>query len=204
MGSPVNATPSVRKATAPDLPVLARSIALAFHENPVLQWIFPDDERRVDQIERLVALELRKVALRRGHCYTTRDGDGGAIWFPPGASVGALDQARMLPGLVRLFGHRLPRALWSFRALDAVHPHAPHFYLEWLGVTPGARSTGAGAALMAPVLSLCDRERMPAYLEATNPNARPLYLRHGFEVTDETRLPGGGPPFWPMWREPAG
>ena len=44
---------------------------------------------------------------------------------------------------------------------------------------------------------------MPAYLNAGSPRSRDLYLRHGFEVTEEFRLPEGGPPLWRMWREPA-
>lgn len=31
---------------------------------------------------------------------------------------------------------------------------------------------------------------------------RRVYERHGFEVTEEFRLPKGGPPLWRMWREP--
>ena len=45
-------------------------------------------------------------------------------------------------------------------------------------------------------------KRIPAYLEASTPRNRALYLRHGFVVLDEMRLPGGGPPLWRMWREP--
>ena len=56
--------------------------------------------------------------------------------------------------------------------------------------------------MIQPVLERCDSERAPAYLEATDPRARPLYERNGFEAIDELELPGGGPPFWPMWREP--
>jgi hypothetical protein len=55
---------------------------------------------------------------------------------------------------------------------------------------------------MRPILERCDRERMPAYLNAGSPRSRDLYLRHGFEVTEEFRLPEGGPPLWRMWREP--
>jgi hypothetical protein len=51
-------------------------------------------------------------------------------------------------------------------------------------------------------LERCDDEGIPAYLEATSAGNRDLYLRHGFEVIEEARWPGGGPPLWLMWREP--
>ncbi len=47
----------------------------------------------------------------------------------------------------------------------------------------------------------CEAERTPAYLNAGSPRGRDLYLRHGFGVIAELRLPFGGP--WRMWRAPA-
>jgi hypothetical protein len=54
---------------------------------------------------------------------------------------------------------------------------------------------------MSPVLEICDHDRVPAYLEATSERNKALYLRHGFEVMSELKLPDG-PPMWPMWRAP--
>jgi hypothetical protein len=54
---------------------------------------------------------------------------------------------------------------------------------------------------MAPVLHTCDRNRTPAYLEATSERNVPLYLRQGFEITAEIQPPGG-PKMWTMWRAP--
>jgi hypothetical protein len=56
---------------------------------------------------------------------------------------------------------------------------------------------------MAPVLERCDRERMPAYLNAGSARSRELYRRHGFEVMEEFSLPDDGPPLWRMWRVPS-
>jgi hypothetical protein len=56
---------------------------------------------------------------------------------------------------------------------------------------------------MRPVLERCDRDRVPAYLEASSPRNRALYERHGFEVMEECRYADDGPPLWRMWREPA-
>lgn len=64
-----------------------------------------------------------------------------------------------------------------------------------------APGRGVGSALMRPVLETCDRDGVPAYLEATSERNKRLYLRHGFEVTDEIRLPDG-PTLWRMWRAP--
>jgi hypothetical protein len=55
---------------------------------------------------------------------------------------------------------------------------------------------------MFPMLSRCDEQGLPAYLEASSPRNRALYERHGFEVTEELKLPRSGPPLWLMWREP--
>ena len=51
------------------------------------------------------------------------------------------------------------------------------------------------------VRSTCDETGVPAYLEATSPNNRRLYERHGFEVTGVLQY-GSSPPMWPMWRRP--
>ena len=69
------------------------------------------------------------------------------------------------------------------------------------GDPPWVATRGLGSALMHEVLDRCDRDGTPAYLEATSPDSRRLYLRHGFVVTGEIVLPDG-PTMWPMWREP--
>jgi hypothetical protein len=55
---------------------------------------------------------------------------------------------------------------------------------------------------MFPLLSRCDAEGVPAYLEASSPRNRALYERHGFEVTQEFRVGADAPPIWGMWRDP--
>jgi GNAT superfamily N-acetyltransferase len=70
-----------------------------------------------------------------------------------------------------------------------------------IGVEPEWCGKGFGAALMQPILERCDRERLPAHLEATTPRNRALYERLGFEVVEEITVKDS-PPAWPMWREP--
>jgi GNAT superfamily N-acetyltransferase len=72
-----------------------------------------------------------------------------------------------------------------------------------LGTDPDRQGRGLGSLLLRQTLSELDWARTPAYLEASTPRSRALYLRHGFVVMNEIRLPGGGPPLWRMWRDPA-
>ena len=55
---------------------------------------------------------------------------------------------------------------------------------------------------MAPVLERADRAGHPAYLEATSARNKALYERHGFHAAAPFAV-AGGPPMWPMWRDPA-
>jgi ribosomal protein S18 acetylase RimI-like enzyme len=86
--------------------------------------------------------------------------------------------------------------------MDNHHPHQPHEYLWFLGVVPAAQGRGVGSALITPVLERADEAGYPAYLEATSPRNRALYERHGFRAGAPFAV-AGGPPLWPMWRDPA-
>lgn len=91
------------------------------------------------------------------------------------------------------------------RLTGELHPHdRAHAYLLMIGVTPERQGEGLGTALMAPVLERCDREGVPAYLEASSARSRALYERLGFVFMGTAVQLPDGPQMWPMWREPRG
>jgi GNAT superfamily N-acetyltransferase len=106
--------------------------------------------------------------------------------------------------MLRAFGRHLPRVLRAIATLEARHPRELHYYLPVVGVDPEWQGRGLGSAVLAPVLERCDREGMPAFLEASTPRNRALYERHGFAVSEEFKLGRTAPPLWRMWREPGG
>lgn len=196
---------TVRRATGKDAPELARVLARAFEADPVTAWFFPNESERRERMERMFGLiSLPKLALPHDETYTTDALAGAALWQPPGTyETGSVESVMLLPRLARVCGRGLPRALRGLSFMESTHPHEPHYYLPFLGVDPEWQGHGIGTALLGPVLERCDSEAMPAYLEATTPRNRELYLRNGFEVIEEIRFPDDGPPLWKMWREPA-
>ncbi len=195
---------SVRKATADDASRLARTLAQAFYEDPLMRWILPNGSRRQRQLYRSFdSIFLKRLCLPHDETYTTEGIAGGALWLPPGNwPLGLLDNLRLLPHFAASWGRNVPRALRFSSQMDSKHPHDPHYFLYFLGVAPGRQGKGIGTSLMQPVLERCDRERIPAYLEASASRNRNLYARNGFEVVEEVQLPAGAPPIWRMWREP--
>ena len=96
---------------------------------------------------------------------------------------------------------KVGRAVRGVETIERAHPREPHYYLAVLGTDPDEQGRGIGSALMQPVLEMCDRDVVPAYLESSKERNVDFYARHGFRVTDELVLPEG-PPVWPMWRDP--
>lgn len=196
---------SARKATDSEGPPVVEALARAFYDDPVLSWFFPDDSRRRDQLKGFFALGRERIWSRHDLIYTTDSVAGAAVWLPPGEwRVGLLEQLRLTPGLISAIGLRdVPRALRGFNLMESRHPHERHYYLPVVGVDPAWQGRGIGTALLRPMLDRCDREGMPAYLEATSPRNRACYERNGFRVRGEFNFPKG-PPLALMWREPGG
>jgi len=198
---PLPAGSDIRKVGAEEVAAVAESLARAFYDDPMMRWLFPVDARRLERLRDGFEFYLARIWLRHDACYTTDRRIGAACWLPPGTWRLSLPrQLALLPAMVRRFGRDLPRLMRFFAAIEKVHPHEPHMYLPAVGVAPEWQGRGFGAALLRPVLERCDRERLPAYLEATSPRNRALYERHGFETVEELRVAKDAPLVWRMWR----
>jgi GNAT superfamily N-acetyltransferase len=169
----------------------------------VISWAFPRERTRLRAAERFFGVRLRQL-LGQGESYTTDDLAGGAIWAVPDRwAVGLADAAAMAARVLPDIRLRLPLVWRGLRAIERDHPHEPHYYLSILGTDPARQGEGIGSALMRPILEACDRDGVPAYLEASKERNVDYYTRHGFRATGELELPRG-PRVWPMWREPRG
>jgi len=193
---------SVRIATGADVGRVAASLALAFEDDPVMAFLFPDPASRVRRLNRFFRTGLRVQHLSYGICFTDAECASAALWDPPGRWRLTLAQMlRGAPGLVTALGTRIPAALRALSAVEHAHPSAPHYYLAVIGTRPDRQGTGVGSSVLRPILDRCDAEGLGAYLESSKERNLPFYRRHGFETTGEIRLPGG-PIVWPMWRDP--
>jgi ribosomal protein S18 acetylase RimI-like enzyme len=104
--------------------------------------------------------------------------------------------------MLRIFGRRMHLGLRYLMRVERAHPRTEHWYLEILGTEPRRQGQGLGSALLRPMLALCDRDGIGAYLESSSERSQALYERHGFQVVETFDMPGGGPPIRRMWREP--
>lgn len=195
----------VRPGTPDDHEAAAEALALAFLDDPGWAHLLPDSESRGERLLKFFAAEIANVVPDHRELWVTDDGSGAALWGRPGRwRVPFARTARPLPSMIEVFGLRLGLALWSQLRFERRHPRRPeHWYLHYIGVEPRRQGRGLGAALLAPVLDLCEETGTPAYLESSSERNRVLYERHGFELTHTFPLPLGGPPIREMWREPS-
>jgi ribosomal protein S18 acetylase RimI-like enzyme len=124
-------------------------------------------------------------------------GRGAALWLPPGQHPD--DEA-----LTDLIKRSVPaeaqeQVLRVVEQMAQHHPDGPHWHLALIGVEPAEHRRGHGSALLRYALDAVDANRLPAYLESSNPENIPLYQRHGFEVLGTVQA-GSSPPITPMLR----
>lgn len=193
-------TRGVREAAVGDLWQLSTTLADAFATDPVLRWLIPTKRRRDTRLRRLFALELAHYVFAAGRVLTTDDFRGANLELPPGRWKMTMPLSAAI-GWVRVFGVRLPRASRLQGLLSRNHLQEPHYYIRYVGVAARFQGQGLGTALLRPTLDRCDREGLPAYLEASSERSAALYERLGFVHLGELRI-SDGPPFWPMRRPP--
>jgi len=181
---------------------MAASLARAFADDPVSNWMLPRARRHTRMIAMFTLMLRSQVSF--AETYSTPDGVGAAVWAPPGRWRLDLEAiAASVQGYASIFGPNLARAIEVHTTLEDNHPtDPPHWYLAGLGTHPDWQGNGIGTALMQPILARSDVEGLPAFLECSKERNIAYYRRVGFEVTGEIHLPNGGPSLWSMWHEP--
>jgi ribosomal protein S18 acetylase RimI-like enzyme len=194
---------TVRRAEPADFPRLADTFAAAFNDDPAWSWLLPWADRE-QRLHFFFETELAHLVPERRQIWTTDDCSAVASWGPPGLwSVPVPTVLRFAPRMLRVFGRRLPLGLRYLMRVEHKHPRTQHWYLEILATQPARQGQGLGSALLRPMLALCDRDGIGAYLESSSERSQALYERHGFGVVEVFAMPGGGPDIRLMWRDPA-
>lgn len=187
----------IRPATANDTARLVRTISRAFAEDPVMRWLFPDDEDYLSNGQALMASLCRRWQHTETQ-WCTPDGVAVAGWSPPGRPPPPDE-------VVGANGEHPPWRLERFHVLvDKIQsntPPEPHWYLNVLATHPDWQRQGLGAALMGIVFATADEAGLACYLETETIENVAYYRRHGFEVRSEWDVPLDGPHMWGMLRQ---
>jgi len=208
--------PTIRPACAGDIGPAADTIATAFNGLRAAHWLVQDEARR----QPVLAADfwiLVEHALMHGVVDVIDDGPTAAGTQPaidarfrrgdgPAAVAVWFDHTDGTPPEPSDYDLRLEAATGHdadrFRLLDDLfaehHPAGPpHYHLALLAVDPFYQGLGLGTALLNR-----HHTRQPdtaAYLEASSPSSRDLYLRFGYQVHKTISLPDRTK-FWLMWR----
>ena len=189
-------------------PVIA-ALARAFYDDPLFGFFVPDLVKQHKALVAFMSSGVKDAAPFDEIWVAHADGKVAcaAVWLPPGGYPRSVKRevmtyVRTAPTLVQC-GPRIGRAFALLSAVDKAHHalHEPHYYLAILGTDPQYQRTGAGTAVLAPVLERCDTEGLPAYLETQKEENLAYYARHRFDLVQKIEIEGC-PPVWTLRREP--
>ena len=194
--------PATTLAVAPAVPADAATvvdvIAEAFLNDPTWSWAVPDPAAR-----RRWWTHWIDGALRYPWTLRTEGFETVSVWIPPSGTELSADGEQRLPGLLQeLVGSRASEVAELLRRFDEAHPRdEPHYYLSLLGTRDEHRGRGLGMALLEENLARTDAQRMPTYLESSNPGNNHRYESVGFVSVVSFQAPGDGPIVTGMWRQ---
>lgn len=190
-----------RVAVADDVPAVAACLTSAFYDDPVWgRWTFPDETSRAERLYELMHF-WALAAVRHPWVWMTENGEAVAVWLPPGEPEMTIEEEELFGSLLNnLLGSRAEEVNTLFDRFASHHPMRPHYYLSLWATHRDHAGLGLGTALIHENLARIDEERMPAYLESTNPVNLPRYETLGFHYRAEFGLTGG-PLITTMWRE---
>jgi ribosomal protein S18 acetylase RimI-like enzyme len=197
--APIRTGFEVRLARVQEEARLLSTLTSAFINDPPNRWLYPEPHDYLRYFPAF-ARAFGGGALALGSAWCTEDFSAAACWFPPETGPDETSLMAVIENSVPTRRHAEVFAV--FEALGEAHPGEPHWYLPLIGVDIACQGYGRGTALLRATLAVCDRDGLPAYLEASSPLSIPLYERFGFRRRASLRV-GSCPPITPMWRDAA-
>jgi GNAT superfamily N-acetyltransferase len=191
-------SPSISPVAKSEQQRAISTVVTAFASDPIARWFLPEPHQYLTYFPKLVPL-MGGGAFEHGSAHCTEDFTAASLWMPPGVHSDAEAMGELA---MKAIPQRDQEKMFTFMGqMGEYHPTEPHWYLPFIAVDPMHQGKGLGSALLIHALQTSDREQLPAYLEATSPDSRRLYERHGFEALGEIQA-ADSPPLFPMLRKP--
>ncbi|QTD55717.1 GNAT family N-acetyltransferase [Parasphingorhabdus cellanae] len=188
--------PEVSVAQAADRTELIDTLVLGFAADPIARWVLPETHTYLTCMGAFFD-GFGGRAFNHQSAFVANSGQGVALWLPPDVEP---DEEAMDAALENHIAPELGKDFaMMMKQMGHYHPDEPHWYLPVIAADPQYFGCGLGGELMKHALRRVDEDRLPAYLESSNPRNISLYERHGFEVVGEIQV-GKSPVMTPMIR----
>lgn len=176
--------------------MICRTFARSFWDDPVMRWLFPDDDVFSDGT---VMKDFFRRLIAHKHSLVTSDVVAFSLWIPPGRPEVEVGPTATEPPSAEL----MTKFIALREALVANTPEEEHWYLQMVGTHPDWQRQGIGSQLINEGIAWARRDRLGVYLE-TETAENVAYYRHlGFDVRTEWTVANGGPLMWGMWHPAA-
>lgn len=187
--------PDIFIATEKDRQSALNTILLGFASDPFVRWICPEASKYLLFIQAFNAYGGNAIDSKTA--FIAENFSGAALWLPPG--VEADEEAFVAEIEKNVDPERHENLFAILEALEEYHPKENCWYLPLIAVDPAYQGEGIGSQLMKRAIEAVDKDRLPAYLESSNPKNMTLYMRYGFETMGQIKI-GNAPPLHPMIR----
>jgi ribosomal protein S18 acetylase RimI-like enzyme len=187
----------------------AEMLARALQDDPMITYFIPNSTERKNKAHILLEGMVRYGVLYGEVYATSSDLEGVASWVPSEKAdftMWRMIRSGYLSILFRLGRKTVSRAMAYADYASSMHKrYAPfrHWYLMVIGVDPSYQGRGYASALIKPMLTRIDQERLPCYLDTENEINVPIYEHFGFEVVEVGTVPKTNTTVWAMLRESA-
>ena len=205
---PVDVLKSLLQVDKKKIAEASHVLARAFQDDPLTEHFFPNPATRKELSPAFYEFRLR-LASRFGTIYTTSPNmEGIATWLPSNRGKSSMWH------MIRAGGFGLGRKVGNdtISMMNAVNEFVTYMreknagdkylHLEMLAVDPKYQRMGFAKKLLSPMFEQLDSERLHCYLETTAEKNVSFYQYFGFEVVDESAIPGSGVQIWDMIRKP--
>ncbi|GAA4642940.1 GNAT family N-acetyltransferase [Pontixanthobacter gangjinensis] len=192
----------IGKAVPADADAISETLALAFFDDPVFQWLFPDSTGRKQRMDAMFKLMFH-YDVKHGYIRKSPDCHATSFWRSPGtAEIPTLSVIPMLIPLLAIYRSSFGKMLNLTNAIKHNLPKGrPFYYVHFVGVRPDDQHQGWGTAMMKDGIAKADAEGVAVYLETALESNVTFYQHLGFTVTGEWHIKDG-PKMWSMLREP--
>ncbi len=183
-------------------------LARAFQDDPLFVYFFPDPSERAKRTPYQFQFLLRH-AVAYGEVYATSPNlEGTALWLPSEKNNTSFWRKMRCGGL--LMASRIGKEASSRRqhflectaSVHKRHTSFRHWYLKIMGVDPVFQGKGYAGTLLKAMLARTDEEHLPCCLNTQNEKNVSFYQHYGFELVEETTIPGTEVSNWAMLRKP--